>query len=83
MEIIMKGVANHWRVKILFLIYRQPRITLDQIAQNLEANFVTISIHVSKMVHAGLIKKNYKGRFVQHILTKRGESILTFLKMLK
>lgn len=82
-EGIVKGFANHWRVQILSLLDRSPDLSVDQITENLNANFITISVHLRKLTDAGLIVKKYRGRFVLHSLTKRGKNIITFCKMLK
>jgi DNA-binding transcriptional ArsR family regulator len=82
-EKIVKGFANHWRIQILELLANNSHLSVDQITQNLGGNFMTISVHIKKLSDAGLVDKQYKGRFVLHNLTKRGRDILTFCKMLK
>ncbi len=82
-EKIVKGFANHWRLKILNLLRRSARLSLDQIAKELDGNFITISVHLRKMTDAGLVSKTYKGRFVLHSITRRGKDVLTFCKKLK
>ena len=82
-EKIVKGIANHWRIRILELLNKSSDLSVDQITENLNANFATISVHLQKMVGAGLVVKKYRGRFVLHSLTSRGKNILTFCRMLK
>jgi DNA-binding transcriptional ArsR family regulator len=82
-EKIVKGFANHWRIRILELLKKSPDLSVDQITENLGANFVTTSVHIRKLADAGLVAKRYQGRFVLHNLTKRGKDILIFCKMLK
>jgi DNA-binding transcriptional ArsR family regulator len=82
-EKIVKGFANHWRIRILELLRKSPDLSVDQITENLGANFITVSVHLRKLADAGLISKKYRGRFVLHNLTKIGKNIITFCKMLK
>ena len=82
-EKIVKGFANHRRIQILELLEKTPSLSVDDISQNLNVGFFTISDHVRKLADAGLVEKKYKGRFVIHSLTKLGRSILSFCKMFK
>jgi DNA-binding MarR family transcriptional regulator len=80
MERHMKGVANHRRIEILFLVSSQKGITVDEIAKRLNVNFKTLSEHVRRLVQAGLIRKEYRGRTVTHELSPYGKIIYNFLK---
>jgi DNA-binding transcriptional ArsR family regulator len=82
-EKIVKGFGNHWRIKIILVLHKEPGLSLDQICGELEGHPVTLSIHISKMTNAGLVRKVYKGRTVQHYLTPLGNNIFTFLKIFK
>lgn len=82
-EKIVKGFANHRRIQILELLSQTPHLSVDDISQNLNVDFYTISDHIRKLFDAGLLDKKYKGRFVLHNLTKRGKFILSFCKMFK
>ena len=82
-EKIVKGFANHRRIQILELLEKTPNLSVDDISQNLDVGFFTISDHIRKLADTGLVDKKYKGRFVIHSLTKRGNSILSFCKMFK
>ena len=75
-----KGVANHHRISILRLLEKHEGITLDAITQTLKANFKTMSEHTRKLVHAGLVNKQYKGRAVIHTLSPYGKIFLKFMK---
>lgn len=75
-----KGMANHNRVDILFLVSAKPDITLEGIAGELDKNFKTISEHTRRLVHAGLLNKQYKGRTVVHSLSPYGEKFIKFAK---
>ena len=76
----LKGVANHWRIEILMLVANEKGITVDQIAERLKCNFKTTSEHTRRLVQAGLIRKNYKGRTVIHELSPYGKTINNFIR---
>jgi len=82
-EKIVKGFANHRRIQILKLLEELPDLSVDDIAQNLNVDFFTISDHVRKLADTGLVDKKHKGRFVINSITKRGKYILSFCKMFK
>lgn len=78
----MKGTANHRRLAILFLLSKNPGLSVELIASNLNISFVTASSHSQKLERSGLISKKYVGRTVVHNITKRGKDILTLCRML-
>jgi len=78
-----KGVANHWRILILNLVWKNPGITVDQIAQRLKGNFKTISQHTRYLVSAGLLRKKYQGRQVLHFLSPYGRRFVKFMQTFK
>ncbi len=80
MERHVKGVANHRRIEILFLIAGNEGITVEDIAERLECNMKTISEHTRRLYQAGLVRKQYKGRNVKHELSPYGKIIYKFLK---
>ncbi|MDP2940505.1 MAG: winged helix-turn-helix domain-containing protein, partial [Candidatus Omnitrophota bacterium] len=71
---------NHHRINILLLVSKNPDITLDGIAENLDKNFKTISEHTRRLVQAGLLNKKYQGRSVIHSLSPYGEKFVEFIK---
>jgi len=75
----VKGIANHYRISILFLIAERNGITLDQIVQTLGGNEKTFSEHTRKLHHAGLIIKKYRGTSVEHSLSTYGRTFYKFL----
>jgi len=79
LERVFKGVANHWRIDILFLIKKSSEISLSEISDRLKANRKTISEHTWRLYKAGLINKNYKGRQVVHSLSPYGEKVIKIL----
>jgi DNA-binding MarR family transcriptional regulator len=80
MERHLKGVANHRRIEILFLVSEKEGITLDGISEDLKCNIKTLSEHTRKLVQAGLINKTYKGTKVSHSLSPYGRRFLRFIK---
>ena len=80
MERHLKGIANHYRIGIMLLIAKQDRVTLEGIAEELDANEKTIGEHTRRLHTAGLINKNYYGRFVEHSLSPYGKIFVNFLK---
>ena len=75
----IKGIANHRRIEILFLVADNKNITLDNIADRLRCNIKTISEHTRRLVQAGLINKKYKGRSVEHSLSPYGQTFYQFI----
>ena len=82
-EKVVKSFANHRRIQILNLLTKNPDLSVDQIAQNLNVNFVTIADHIRKLSDAGLVDKKHKGHFVINSITNLGKRILLFCKKLK
>ena len=80
MERHLKGVANHRRIEILFLVADEEGISVEGIASNLRCNFKTISEHVRRLAQAGLVEKKYKGHTVRHKLSPYGRIFISFLK---
>ncbi len=76
----IKGIANHRRIEILFLVNAVQGITLDEISTELKCNFKTISEHTKKLVLAGLLNKKYQGRKVAHYLSPYGRKLLNLIK---
>jgi DNA-binding MarR family transcriptional regulator len=80
LERYFKGVANHRRIEILFAVKSSKDITLEQLAEKINANFKTVSEHTKKLVNAGLLNKTYRGRGVAHTLSPYGQKFLEFIK---
>ena len=80
MERHLKGMANHYRIAILLLIASNKKITLEAIVEKLKANEKTIGEHTRRLVTAGLINKDYRGKFVEHTLSPYGKIFVDFLK---
>ena len=73
-----KGISNYRRIDALMLAYEKPRLTLDQICENLDCNYQTLAEHISRLVKAGLISKQNRGSNVEHSLTPYGKKICKF-----
>ena len=80
MERHLKGMANHYRIEILLLIAEHGNITLQFIVDALEANEKTLGEHTRRLYNAGLVNKNYRGKFVEHSLSPYGKTFVKFLK---
>ncbi|HVU80188.1 MAG TPA: helix-turn-helix transcriptional regulator [Candidatus Paceibacterota bacterium] len=80
LERYLKGVANHRRIQILFLVAEKGGITVEKISEALECNFKTVSVHTLKLVQAGLLNKKYIGRSVTHELSPYGKTIVRFIQ---
>lgn len=83
MERIVKGYANHRRLRMLELLAREPGLTIDDFCKRLRSGYVTTSDHLRKMSAAGLIYKRNDGAYIRHALTLRGKTILSFCKNIK
>lgn len=79
LERYFKGASNHRRISILLLVLKNPGISVDQISQNLNCNFKTISEHTRRLVQAGLLNKNYKGNVVEHQVSPYGKMFCDFI----
>lgn len=80
MERHLKGMANHYRIEILFLVAAHERITLEDIVGALNANGKTVGEHTRRLSYAGLINKTYRGKFVEHTLSLYGKMFVRFLQ---
>jgi DNA-binding MarR family transcriptional regulator len=82
LERIIKGFANHRRVRILTLLQGRPGLSLSEIRDEFDVDIRTASEHVRKCVAGGLVAKRSVGRRVVHRLTPRGKRITSFLHRL-
>lgn len=83
LERIVKGYANHRRIEILYLLEKEPELSVIQISDRLRINFKTASEHILRLAIAGLVMKRNEGAIVRHKLSNRGLSILKFLRILE
>ena len=82
-ERLIKGVANHNRLKILELLQKEPELSVADISERLKIGYENASDHIRKMAIAGLLMKRNDGSNVRHKLTPRALSILVFCKRLQ
>ena len=77
----LKGVANHRRIEILFLVADEEGISVEGISSSLRCNFKTIAEHTRRLALAGLVEKKYEGNSVKHRLSPYGSIFINFLKL--
>jgi len=82
-ERIVKGFANHNRIRILELLNNKPELSVVEISETLKIGYENASDHIRKMAIAGLLMKKNSGPSVLHKLTPRAQSILVFCKKLQ
>jgi DNA-binding transcriptional ArsR family regulator len=82
-ERVLKGFANHNRLKILELIELYPELSVADIATKCKMGYENTSDHIRKMAVAGLVMKRSDGPNVRHKLTPRAITILAFCKKLQ
>ena len=83
LEKITKGVANHRRIEILELLHRKQNLSVMDISRELKVNFKTISEHIRRLSHAGLVLKKNMGAAVEHTISPLGRHVLKFLRTLE
>lgn len=83
LERIIKGIANHRRIQILNLLYKEPELSVSEISEKLKSEFKNISAHITKLAFAGLVAKRSDGVSIRHKLTNRGLTILKFVRILE
>ena len=82
MERVVKGFSNHRRLEMMELLYKNPELSVDEIADALRINYKTAAEHVRRLALSGMVLKRSKGNSVRHKLTSSAESILKFLRTL-
>ena len=83
LERIVKGFANHRRLQVLELLYKEPELSVQEISERLKSEFKNISALITKMAVSGLLMKRSDSKSIRHKLTKRGIIILKFVRMLE
>ncbi len=83
LERVVKGFANHNRLKIIELLAKEPELSVTDIAERMKIGYQNASDHIRKLSIAGLVIKRNEGPSVLHKLTSRAESILVFCKRLE
>jgi len=80
LEYIVKGFSNRRRINVLFLLDKEPELSVTDIAKKLGASFNNTSAHLLKMMATGLVMKRYSENEVLHALTVKGKIVLDMLK---
>ena len=83
LERLVKGFANHRRIQLLEHLESNPELSVAELAGSLKVHFKTISAHIQRLTQAGLVLKRNEGNEVRHKLTRRGQSILKFLRIIE
>ena len=81
-ERMIKGVANHNRLRILEYLEKNPEQSVAGISEKLKMGYENASDHIRRLAITGLVMKRNDGPSVLHKLTPRGKSILMFCKTL-
>jgi len=55
LERVVKGFANHNRLKILELLKKEPELSVADIAERLKIGYENTSDHIRKLAIAGLV----------------------------
>ena len=82
-ERVVKGFANHRRIQILELLSKEPELSVIEIAEKIKSEFKNVSAHINKMTVAGLLIKRNAGHSVRHKVTKLGEYVLKFVRIIE
>jgi predicted transcriptional regulator len=83
LERLVRGFSNHRRIEIMELLHRKPELSVFEISNELGVNFKTVSEHIRRLTHAGLVMKRSEGAAVRHALTPHGVQVLKFLRTLE
>lgn len=83
LERVVKGFANHRRLQIIELLKREPELSVDEIAEELNIGYMNASDHIRKLAIAGLVLKRNDGNNVRHKITGCAITILEFCKKLE
>jgi len=78
-EKIAKSLANHQRIKILYLLEDKEEMSLGEIVDSFNKDYKTIAEHLRRLVLGGLVHKRRVGVMVYFKLSPLGEKILKLL----
>jgi DNA-binding transcriptional ArsR family regulator len=78
-EKIAKALANHQRIKILYLLKNKEEVSLGEITDFFNKNYKTIAEHLRRLVLGGLVYKRREGVIVYFRLSPLGGKILKLL----
>ena len=80
LERLVRGFSNHRRIQMLEILTATPEMDVAGLARACGVNFRTASDHTVRLIRAGLVFKQQKGRRVLHTVSERGTSVLAFLR---
>lgn len=83
LERLVRGFSNHRRLQILEHLEKNPELSVVEISGQLRIHFKTASQHIQRLAAAGLVIKRSDGTSVRHALTKRGNTVLKFLRIIE
>ena len=79
-ERVAKALANHNRVKILFLLQSKGELSLADIAEHFHKDYKTIAEHMRRLLIGGMVYRKRKGINVIFTLSPQGEKVLSLLQ---
>ncbi|MDO8564390.1 MAG: winged helix-turn-helix domain-containing protein [bacterium] len=83
LERLVRGFSNHRRIQIMELLKKEPELSVDEVADNLDINYKTAADHLRRLTIAGLLLKRSDSVSIRHKLTPRAENVLKFLRTLE
>ena len=66
LERIARGFSNHRRIQIMELLHKKPELSVDEIANEINVNFKTISEHIRRLSISAIVLKHPDGHSVLH-----------------
>ncbi|MEX0933954.1 MAG: winged helix-turn-helix domain-containing protein [Candidatus Paceibacterota bacterium] len=76
LEKVFKGVANHRRLEIVLLLAKKDNLSTDEIVEELNAPYQTVTQHLHKLVSTGLVDSYREGVIVRYTPSPYGKSII-------
>jgi DNA-binding transcriptional ArsR family regulator len=80
---MVRGFANHRRIEFMYLLSREPELSVAEIAERTKVNMKTAAEHLRRLAIAGIVLKRSDANAVRHALSSRGIAILKFLRTLE
>ncbi len=82
LERFCNSFSSRKRIEILKVLHKEKDLSLNEIADKILTNKQNASLHTFKLLNHGLVAKRKNKTKVEHILTKRGETVLDFIKFM-
>ena len=80
LERFFNAISSRKRIEVLNILLEKPNLSLGDITKRINTEKQNASLHTYKLLHQGLIAKRKHGTKVEHILTKRGKRVISFIK---